>query len=170
MFNIKFWRWLDSNHGPLESEATAIPTVPQPMPVHISFASVSAYFYCFCPYIFCISLCIFFLFWPFRYILPQYLYLYAMSIYFFLLCNHHSTHSVHTLFAFVSKLLYSFYLCVFYNCVSPLPLSMPMRLFPTCLCLFSISIRLLINNYFLLLSVYLYLISMYSLALCIICL
>ena len=34
MFNIKinFCQWLDSNHGPLVSEATALPTEPQPLP------------------------------------------------------------------------------------------------------------------------------------------
>ena len=32
MFNINFCRWLDSNHGPLESEVTALPTEPQPLP------------------------------------------------------------------------------------------------------------------------------------------
>ena len=31
MFN-KFGRWLDSNRGPLVSEATALPTEPQPLP------------------------------------------------------------------------------------------------------------------------------------------
>ena len=32
MFNINFCRWLDSNRGPLVSEATALPTEPQPLP------------------------------------------------------------------------------------------------------------------------------------------
>ena len=33
MFNInKFCQWLDSNRGPLVSEATALPTEPQPLP------------------------------------------------------------------------------------------------------------------------------------------
>ena len=31
IFNIKFCWWLDSNRGPLESEATALPTEPQPL-------------------------------------------------------------------------------------------------------------------------------------------
>ena len=30
--NINFWRWLDSNRGPLVSEATALLTEPQPLP------------------------------------------------------------------------------------------------------------------------------------------
>ena len=33
MFHIKVWRWLDSNRGPLLSEATALPTEPQPLPI-----------------------------------------------------------------------------------------------------------------------------------------
>ena len=33
MFN-KICRWLDSNHGPLVSEATALPTEPQPLPTN----------------------------------------------------------------------------------------------------------------------------------------
>ena len=33
MFNIKCCRWLDSNHRPLELEATALPTEPQPLPM-----------------------------------------------------------------------------------------------------------------------------------------
>ena len=32
MFHIKVCRWLDSNRGPLVSEATALPTEPQPLP------------------------------------------------------------------------------------------------------------------------------------------
>ena len=32
MFN-KFCQWLDSNRGPLVSEATALPTEPQPLPI-----------------------------------------------------------------------------------------------------------------------------------------
>ena len=32
IFNIKVWPSLDSNHGPLMSEATALPTAPQPLP------------------------------------------------------------------------------------------------------------------------------------------
>ena len=32
MFNINFCQWLDSNCGPLELEATALPTEPQPLP------------------------------------------------------------------------------------------------------------------------------------------
>ena len=32
MFNINFCWWRDSNRGPLESEATALPTEPQPLP------------------------------------------------------------------------------------------------------------------------------------------
>ena len=32
MFVIKFRRWLDSNRGPLASEASAFPTEPQPLP------------------------------------------------------------------------------------------------------------------------------------------
>ena len=30
--NINFCQWLDSNHGPLVLEATALPTEPQPLP------------------------------------------------------------------------------------------------------------------------------------------
>ena len=33
MFNINFCRWLDSNRGPLQSEATPLPTEPQPQPI-----------------------------------------------------------------------------------------------------------------------------------------
>ena len=36
MFN-KFCRWLDSNHRPLELEATSLPTEPQPLSL-VSFA------------------------------------------------------------------------------------------------------------------------------------
>ena len=32
---IKYWRWLDSNWGFLESEATSLPTGPQPLPVFL---------------------------------------------------------------------------------------------------------------------------------------
>ena len=32
MFIIIFFRWLDGNHGPLELEATGLPTKPQPLP------------------------------------------------------------------------------------------------------------------------------------------
>ena len=37
MFNINlnFCQWLDSNRGPLESEATALPPEPQPLPLPI---------------------------------------------------------------------------------------------------------------------------------------
>ena len=51
MFNINFCLWLDSNYGPLESEATALPTEPQPLPivwylghnlVHISACEVTS--------------------------------------------------------------------------------------------------------------------------------
>ena len=34
MFDISFCRWLDSNCRPLELEATALPTEPQPLPKH----------------------------------------------------------------------------------------------------------------------------------------
>ena len=33
MFNKFFCRWLESNHKPLELEATALPTEPQPLPL-----------------------------------------------------------------------------------------------------------------------------------------
>ena len=33
MFNKKNFKWLDSNLVPLESEATALPTEPQPLPL-----------------------------------------------------------------------------------------------------------------------------------------
>ena len=33
MVIIKFCRWLELNHGPLVSEATTLPTEPQPMPI-----------------------------------------------------------------------------------------------------------------------------------------
>ena len=39
---IKFRRWLDSNHGPLVSEATALPTEPQPLPNIFVFTFVTA--------------------------------------------------------------------------------------------------------------------------------
>ena len=32
MFDINFCQWLDSHHGPLDLEATALPTEPQPLP------------------------------------------------------------------------------------------------------------------------------------------
>ena len=32
MFNINFWQWMDSNRRPLELEATALPSEPQPLP------------------------------------------------------------------------------------------------------------------------------------------
>ena len=34
MFLIKLRRWLYSNRGPLESEATTLPTEPQPLPIY----------------------------------------------------------------------------------------------------------------------------------------
>ena len=34
---IIFFRWLDSNRGPLESKATALPTEPQPLPIIFNF-------------------------------------------------------------------------------------------------------------------------------------
>ena len=37
VFDIKFWRWLDSKRGPLVSEATALPTELQPLPQNDSF-------------------------------------------------------------------------------------------------------------------------------------
>ena len=33
MFNMNFFQWLDSNQGPLESEATALPNEPPPLPL-----------------------------------------------------------------------------------------------------------------------------------------
>ena len=33
MFNKRVWQWLDLNHGPLVSEATAPPTEPQPLKI-----------------------------------------------------------------------------------------------------------------------------------------
>ena len=33
MFNMNFCQWLDLNRGPVESEATALPTEPQPLPI-----------------------------------------------------------------------------------------------------------------------------------------
>ena len=33
MFNVKFCWWLDLNHRPLVTEATALPTEPQPLPL-----------------------------------------------------------------------------------------------------------------------------------------
>ena len=41
MFHIKVCRWLDSNRGPLVSEATALPTEPQPL----SLSSYTANFF-----------------------------------------------------------------------------------------------------------------------------
>ena len=41
MFNKSCQR-LDSNPGPLVSEATALPTAPQPLPTSISFCSLSS--------------------------------------------------------------------------------------------------------------------------------
>ena len=37
MFNINFCQWLNSNRGPLELEAIALPTEPQPLPYLLSF-------------------------------------------------------------------------------------------------------------------------------------
>ena len=37
MFNKIFCRWLDLNHRPLELEATALPTEPQPLPFKLVF-------------------------------------------------------------------------------------------------------------------------------------
>ena len=35
MFYMKIYRWVDSNRGPLVSQATALPTEPQPLPQNI---------------------------------------------------------------------------------------------------------------------------------------
>ena len=35
MFIVQFRQWLDSNHGPLVLEATALPTEPQPLLIHL---------------------------------------------------------------------------------------------------------------------------------------
>ena len=45
--NMKYWfnkscRWLDSNPGPLISEATALPTAPQPLPQEYQFTGIVA--------------------------------------------------------------------------------------------------------------------------------
>ena len=41
-YSIKFCRWLESNRGPLESKATALPTEPQPLPErHYLLLSIS---------------------------------------------------------------------------------------------------------------------------------
>ena len=37
MFDINFCHWLDSNIGPLELEATTLPTEPQPLPTCLFF-------------------------------------------------------------------------------------------------------------------------------------
>ena len=37
MFHIKVCQWLDSNGGPLVSEATTLPTQPQPRPIPFSY-------------------------------------------------------------------------------------------------------------------------------------
>ena len=39
MFYIKVYRWLDWNHGPLVSEATALPSEPQQLPLSYHFYS-----------------------------------------------------------------------------------------------------------------------------------
>ena len=39
---INFWWWLDSNRGPLVSEATALPTEPQPLTWRYFFSSLGA--------------------------------------------------------------------------------------------------------------------------------
>ena len=39
MINIKYSQWLDSNHGPLELEATTLPTESQPLP-HIQILAL----------------------------------------------------------------------------------------------------------------------------------
>ena len=36
-FSIKFCEWLESNRGPLDLKATALPTEPQPLPLNICF-------------------------------------------------------------------------------------------------------------------------------------
>ena len=47
MFNIIFCHWLDSNHGPLDSETTDLPTESQPLPYPIIFKW--KYIYLICP-------------------------------------------------------------------------------------------------------------------------
>ena len=37
MFIVKFCQWQDSNRAPLVSEATTLPTGPQPLPLSIYF-------------------------------------------------------------------------------------------------------------------------------------
>ena len=45
MFNTKFWRWLDTNCGPLVLKATALPT--QPHPLHVSCVACISVIRCF---------------------------------------------------------------------------------------------------------------------------
>ena len=46
MFNINFCRWLDSNRGPLELEATALPIEPPPLPIiSFFFCLLSLYYF-----------------------------------------------------------------------------------------------------------------------------
>ena len=40
-FFYKICQWLDSNLGPLLSEVTALPTVPQPLPINIKNTRLS---------------------------------------------------------------------------------------------------------------------------------
>ena len=41
MFNINFCQWLDLNRGPLELEANALPTEPQPLPPKMILTSTA---------------------------------------------------------------------------------------------------------------------------------
>ena len=43
MFNINFCGWLDLNYGPLDLEATALPTEPQPLPNFLDYFEMSCF-------------------------------------------------------------------------------------------------------------------------------
>ena len=57
---INFCRWLDSNRGPLVSEATALPTEPQPLPKSINVTFWLKMHYC-------LFQKVMWLFWPIRF-------------------------------------------------------------------------------------------------------
>ena len=50
MFNVIFCQWLDLNCGPLELEATALPTEPQPLPQNLRYTIIIVWTKQFCNY------------------------------------------------------------------------------------------------------------------------
>ena len=102
MININFCRWLDSKRGPLESEATTLPTVPQPLPssfilpLLFSFSTydISILFFIILSLPFCIWLpflsSLFRWFFPFSLIVDLFIffYLYISLIIYLVMCLH----------------------------------------------------------------------------------